>query len=68
MLYDEKGDGDLTRQIAERLAANGFTDVRILEGGFAAWEQADGPSQEPSLEQVVPPTRTSEVQELDRRV
>jgi 3-mercaptopyruvate sulfurtransferase SseA len=68
VLYDEKGDGDLTRQIAEKLAENGFTDVRTLQGGYAAWEHADGETQEGSLEQVVPPTRASEVQQLDRRI
>ncbi len=66
--YDENGDGDLTRRIAEKLRASGFGDVRILEGGFAAWAAASGPTQEPSLEQVVPPTRPSEVQILDRRI
>jgi 3-mercaptopyruvate sulfurtransferase SseA len=64
VLYDEKGDGDLTEQIAETFRANGFEDVRILSGGFAAWEAAGGPTQEPSLEQVVPPERPSEVQKL----
>jgi 3-mercaptopyruvate sulfurtransferase SseA len=68
VLYDEKGDRDLTLQIAEKLRASGFEDVRILEGGFAAWEAAGGPTQEPTLEQVVPPTRPSEVQTLDRRI
>jgi 3-mercaptopyruvate sulfurtransferase SseA len=68
VLYDEKGDSDLTKQIADKLSADGFADVRILTGGFAAWEQADGPTQEASLEQVVPPMRNSQVQELDRRV
>ena len=68
VLYDEKGDGDLTQQIAAKLIANGFSDVRTLTGGFAAWEAAEGPTQEASFEQVVPPTRASEVQELDRRV
>jgi 3-mercaptopyruvate sulfurtransferase SseA len=68
ILYDEKGDGDLTEQIAEKMRRDGFADVRVLAGGFAAWEQADGPTQEASLEQVVPPMRSSEVQELDRRV
>ena len=67
VLYDEKGDGDLTRQIAEHLEAEGY-DVRILKGGFAAWEQAGGPTQEATIEQVVPPMRPSEVQPLDRRV
>src|ERR1700726_3903600 len=67
VLYDEKGDGDLTLQIAEKLRASGFEDVRILTGGLPAWEAAGGPTQEPSFEQVVPPTRPSEVQTLDRR-
>jgi 3-mercaptopyruvate sulfurtransferase SseA len=68
ILYDERGDGDLTKQIAEKLTANGFKDVRILQGGFAAWEKAAAPTQEPSIEQVVPPTHASEVQQLDRRI
>jgi 3-mercaptopyruvate sulfurtransferase SseA len=68
VLYDEKGDADTTREIAEKLRSNGFTDVRTLRGGFAAWEAANGETQEPSLEQVVPPMRSSEVQALDRRV
>jgi 3-mercaptopyruvate sulfurtransferase SseA len=68
VLYDEKGDGELTRQIAEKLTENGFGDVRILDGGFAAWEAAHGETQEPSFEQIVPPAEPSEVQELDRRV
>lgn len=67
VLYDEKGDGDLT-EIAAKLTGNGFSDVRTLRGGFAAWEAAGGAVQESSMEQVVPPTRASEVQELDRRV
>jgi 3-mercaptopyruvate sulfurtransferase SseA len=68
VLYDERGDGDLTGQIAEKLRANGFADVRILTGGFAAWEAAGGETQEPSLEQVVPPMHASDVQQLDRRI
>jgi 3-mercaptopyruvate sulfurtransferase SseA len=68
VLYDEKGDGDLTTQIAGKLKQNGFTDVRILKGGFAAWESAEGETQEASMEQVVPPMRASEVQGLDRRI
>src|SRR5579884_3591268 len=68
VLYDENGDADLTKQIAAKLVENGFSDVRTLRGGFAAWQGAQGETQEPSLEQVVPPMRASEVQELDRRV
>ena len=61
-------EGDLTGQVAEKLQENGFADVRTLTGGFAAWEEAGGETQEPSLEQVVPPMRASEVQQLDRRI
>jgi len=68
VLYDEKGEGDLTRQIADKLRADGSADVRVLRGGFAAWERAGGETQEPSLEQIVPPMRASEVQKLDRRI
>ncbi len=68
ILYDEKGDGDLTKQIAEKLQHNAFTDVRTLQGGFAAWEKANAPTQESSLEQVVPATSAPEVQKLDRRI
>jgi 3-mercaptopyruvate sulfurtransferase SseA len=68
VLYDERGGGDQTTRIAERLRADGYADVRILQGGFDAWERAGGATQEPSLEQVVPPTRSDEVQQLDRRI
>jgi 3-mercaptopyruvate sulfurtransferase SseA len=68
ILYDEHGDADLTKQIAEKLTANGFKDVRTLQGGYSAWEKAEAPTQEPSIEQVVPPTHPSEVQQLDRRI
>ena len=68
VLYDEKGDGDLTEQIAATLNESGFPDVRTLTGGFAAWEAAGGPTQEASFEQLVPPERPSEVQKLDRRI
>lgn len=64
VLYDEDGRGGNTAEIADRFAAQGY-NARILEGGFRAWKQHDGPTQEPSLEQVVPPIRPSEVQELD---
>jgi len=68
ILYDEHGDSDLTNQIAEKLTANGYKDVRTLRGGFSAWQKAGGAMQEPSIEQVVPPTNKSEVQQLDRRI
>jgi 3-mercaptopyruvate sulfurtransferase SseA len=68
VLYDEKGDGDPMSRIAAKLEQNGFTDVRTLDGGFAAWEAAGGETQEASFEQLVPPVQPSEVQELDRRI
>jgi 3-mercaptopyruvate sulfurtransferase SseA len=68
VLYDEKGGADLTGRVAQKLTENGFRDVRQLDGGFAAWEAANGEIQEPSFEQVVPPVEPSEVQELDRRI
>jgi rhodanese-related sulfurtransferase len=66
VLYDEKGNEDHTGQIAGKLEAEGY-DARGLQGGFAAWEHSDGPTQEPTMEQVVPPMRADEVQKLDRR-
>lgn len=68
VLYDERGDGELTARVAEKLEQSGYGDVRILKDGFAAWDAAGGETQEPSMEQLVPPMRPSEVQELDRRV
>jgi rhodanese-related sulfurtransferase len=67
VLYDEDGSGHDTGKIAEKFTADGF-DVKTLVGGYAAWEAAGGATQEASMEQVVPPTRPSQVQELDRRV
>ncbi len=68
VLYDERGSGDHLAQIAEKLQANGYPDVRILSGGFAAYEAADAPLQEASTEQVVPPSKPDEVGALDRRL
>lgn len=68
VIYDESGKSDQLREVAAALERNGFGDVRLLTGGFAAWEAAGGETQEASLEQVVPPDRPSDVQELDRRV
>ena len=67
VLYDEHGADDHTRQIAEKLRAASHR-VEILEGGFAAWSDAGGETQEPSIEQTVPPARSDEVGKLDNRV
>ena len=39
------GDGDLAgaSNVAGRLADRGWTDLRIMSGGLAAWEAAGGP-------------------------
>ena len=68
VLYDEHGDAPATEQIAEKMRADGFADVRVLRGGARAWKEAGGPTQEASTEQPVPPARPSQVQELDRRI
>jgi 3-mercaptopyruvate sulfurtransferase SseA len=68
VLYDERGSGKHLDEIAEKLRANGYADVRILDGGFAAADEADAPTQEASTEQGVPPTKPSEAPALDRRL
>jgi rhodanese-related sulfurtransferase len=54
VLYDKDGRADATQKIAEKLRESGYANVRILQGGFAAWHDAGGETQEPSLEQLVP--------------
>ena len=56
ILYAEGGHDETLARIAEKMRADGFSDVRIFEGTLAAYEQAGGATQEPSFEQVVPPT------------
>ena len=68
ILYAEHGSDETLFQIADKMRADGFTDVRVLEGTLAAYEQAGGETQEASMEQVVPATKPDEVQSLDRRL
>jgi 3-mercaptopyruvate sulfurtransferase SseA len=68
VLYDEHGRAERLAEIADKLRATGHADVRILQGGFAAYAASDGPTQEASTEQVVPPAKPSEVDALDRRL
>jgi rhodanese-related sulfurtransferase len=68
VLYDEHGSGKHLDEIADKLRANGYADVRILDGGFAAAKGADSPTQEASTEQIVPPSKPAEVPALDRRL
>jgi 3-mercaptopyruvate sulfurtransferase SseA len=68
ILYDEHGSGKHLDEIAAKLRASGYPDVRILDGGFASYAKAAEPTQEASTEQAVPPTKPDEVQPLDRRL
>ncbi len=54
VLYDEQGDSNALRDLAEKLRSNGYGTLRILEGGYAAWERAGGRTEEPTIEQPVP--------------
>ncbi len=54
VLYDEKGDSKSMEEIADKLRAEGFAELRTLEGGFAAYESAGGKTEETTIEQPVP--------------
>ncbi len=54
VLYDEDGSSKRVFQIARKLAAEGYGEIRTLAGGFAAWKSADGKMQERSMEQPIP--------------
>ena len=68
VLYAENGPSDELTQIAEKMSADGFTDVRVLGATLDDYEKAGGDLKEASTEQIVPPSRPSEVQDLDRRL
>ena len=40
VVVGEPEDGDLDRRALERLRGLGYTDVRVLAGGIAAWQAA----------------------------
>ena len=56
ILYAEHGNDETLVRIAEKMRADGFTDVRVYEGTLAAYEQAGGETQEASMQQVIPPS------------
>jgi hypothetical protein len=62
ILYAEHGPTGQLREIADKLRRDGFPDVRIAEITLEDYRRAGGPTQEPSLEQAVPPMRPDEVQ------
>jgi rhodanese-related sulfurtransferase len=68
VLYGEREPDDVLETVAEKFRRSGFPDVRLLSGGFKAYEDAGGPVQEASVQQVVPPHNVSEVQEFDKRL
>jgi 3-mercaptopyruvate sulfurtransferase SseA len=56
VLYAEHGASDELERIADRMRADGFRDVRVYDGTLAEYEKAGGETQEPSMQQVIPPT------------
>jgi 3-mercaptopyruvate sulfurtransferase SseA len=68
VLYGESDPDEALETVATNFRASGYSDVRLLAGGFKAYEDAGGPVQEASVEQVVPPHRVEEVQALDKRI
>jgi rhodanese-related sulfurtransferase len=68
IVYGESDPNEALEHIAENFRQSGFSDVRLLSGGFKAYEDAGGPVQEPSIQQIVPPHKIEEVQAFDKRV
>jgi 3-mercaptopyruvate sulfurtransferase SseA len=56
ILYGEHGNDENLSRIAEKMRADGFTDVRVYEGTLAAYEQAGGETQAASMQQIIPPS------------
>jgi rhodanese-related sulfurtransferase len=54
VLYDERGDSQALREIAEKLDADGYGEIFLLDGGFDAWTRANGKTEERTIEQSVP--------------
>jgi len=68
VLYAENGETDELHRIAEKMRGDDFKDVRVLGASLADWESVGGATQDASTEQVVPPQRPDQVQDLDRRL
>jgi 3-mercaptopyruvate sulfurtransferase SseA len=56
VLYAEHGANAELERIADRMRTDGFKDVRVYDGTLADYEQAGGETQEPSMQQVIPPS------------
>ena len=63
VIYDDDGTAARTRELGEKLIAGGYAGVHVLEGGYAAWQAADGRTEDVTLEQPVP---TVSEQQLER--
>ncbi len=48
------GSGNSCGEVAERLREQGYHNATALEGGYAAWKEANLPIEELSAEQPVP--------------
>jgi len=68
VVYGESDPDETLEQVAENFRRSGFPDVRLLSGGFRAYEDAGAPVQEASVQQIVPPHTLGEVQEFDKRL
>lgn len=68
ILYAEHGPTPKLGEIAEKMAHQGFADVRVANTSLADYESRGGETQEPSIEQVVAPSKATEAQALDRQV
>ena len=54
VLYDEDGTSDAMTAIGTKLREEGFAEVRVLVGGFKAYQAADGKLEDATMEQPVP--------------
>jgi rhodanese-related sulfurtransferase len=54
VLYDGDGTSSDTQKLAEKLRANDYATVRVLEGGFRDWQAAGGRTEDKTIEQPVP--------------
>ncbi|MDQ2908096.1 MAG: rhodanese-like domain-containing protein [Candidatus Eremiobacteraeota bacterium] len=54
VLYDEDGNGKALNEIAAKLREDGYGELRALDGGFKAWQDADGKTEAETVEQPVP--------------
>jgi hypothetical protein len=56
ILYAEGGANDTLEKIAGKLRSEGFANVSVYGGTLADYEKAGGDTQDPSMEQVIPPS------------